>query len=327
MMKRNEQPRVVVIGGGTGLPVLLRGLKRYPIDITAIVTVADDGGSSGRLREDLQIPPPGDIRNVLAALSEVEPLFIELFQHRFRTNGDLSGHSVGNLILAAMTNITGNFATAIREMSRILNVKGRVLPSSNQSLVLHAKMEDGTTIDGESKIPLTGKRIERVFITPEEVEPLPEAIDAIREADLIIIGPGSLFTSIMPNLLVPRIGEEVKRARAEKVYICNLMTQAGETMGFTASDHVRALHDHLGEPFVDKIVVNDAPIPEDVQLRYKGEYAEPVRVDREALVQMGIEVISGPVSTLKDHTLRHDSDKISGLLFELLMKAAGHGRA
>ena len=255
-MTQTEQPRVVIIGGGTGLPVLLRGLKHYPVDITAIVTVADDGGSSGRLRDELNIPPPGDVRNVLAALSDVEPLIEEMFQHRFKSSNELSGHSLGNLILAAMTSITGDFMYAIQEMSKVLNVHGNVLPAANQSVVLHAELEDGTIISGESKIPFSGKRIKRVFLTPDTIQPLPETIQAIRNADLIIIGPGSLYTSILPNLLVPQIGEEVCEAKAKKVYICNLMTQAGETHDFTASDHVNAIYDHMGKPFMNTILVN-----------------------------------------------------------------------
>src|SRR3954453_16640736 len=252
-MRELGQPRIVIIGGGTGLPVLLRGLKQYPVDITAIVTVADDGGSSGRLRDDLQIPPPGDIRNVLAALSDVEPLVEEMFQHRFKTSNELSGHSLGNLILAAMTSITGNFVHAIQEMSKILNVHGKVLPAANQSVVLHAEMEDGTIVSGESKIPYSGKRIKKVFMTPENIRPLPETIQAIRQADLIIIGPGSLYTSILPNLLVPCLGDEVCRSKAKKVYICNMMPQAGETHGYTASEHIKAIYDHMSCAFINPI--------------------------------------------------------------------------
>ncbi|WAA09896.1 gluconeogenesis factor YvcK family protein [Fervidibacillus albus] len=315
-----DLPKVVILGGGTGLSVLLRGIKRYPLHITAIVTVADDGGSSGRIREDLRIPPPGDIRNVLAALSEVEPLIEEMFQHRFRTNGDLSGHSLGNLILAAMTNITGNFAHAVHELSRVLNVKGRVFPSANQLLVLHAEMEDGTIVEGESKIPTVGKKIKRVFITPENAEPLPEAVHAIRDADLIIIGPGSLYTSILPNLLVPKIGEEVLRAKGKKIYICNLMTQAGETKGFTASEHVKAIYQHLREPFLHTIIVNDGIIPENIQLRYKGESAEPVLFDQGALQSLGLEVLSDSIISTEDGTIRHDTKKVSEMIYRLIKR-------
>jgi uncharacterized cofD-like protein len=313
------QPRIVVIGGGTGLPVLLRGLKQYPVDITAIVTVADDGGSSGRLREDLHIPPPGDIRNVLASLSDVEPLVEEMFQHRFKTSNELSGHSLGNLILAAMTSITGNFVHAIQEMSKILNVHGKVLPAANQSVVLHAEMEDGTIVSGESKIPYSGKRIKKVFMTPDNIRPLPETIQAIRQADLIIIGPGSLYTSILPNLLVPRIGDELCRSHAKKVYICNLMTQAGETHGFTASDHVKALYDHMSCAFINTILVNNEEIPQDIQLRYNEELADPVLYDLPRLFELGLEVVHADIAYQENGALRHDPKKVAKILYNLLL--------
>lgn len=318
-MSQNGQPRIVIIGGGTGLPVLLRGLKKFPVDITAIVTVADDGGSSGRLRDDLHIPPPGDIRNVLAALSDVEPLVVEMFQHRFNTSNELSGHSLGNLILAAMTSITGDFVHAIKEMSRVLNVRGKVLPAANQSVVLHANMEDGTTVSGESKIPYSGKKIHNVFLTPEDVRPLPETIHAIRQADLIIIGPGSLYTSILPNLLVPELGNEVCKSRAKKVYICNLMTQAGETYGFSASDHVKAIYDHLKCTFIDTILVNNEDIPEDVQLRYNKELAYPVLYDLPRLFELGLEVVHADIALLQNGALRHDPNKVAEILYNLLL--------
>lgn len=318
-MRELGQPRIVIIGGGTGLPVLLRGLKQYPVDITAIVTVADDGGSSGRLRDDLDIPPPGDIRNVLAALSDVEPLVEEMFQHRFTTSNELSGHSLGNLILAAMTSITGNFVHAIQEMSKVLNVHGKVLPAANQSVVLHAEMEDGTVVSGESKIPYSGKKIKKVFLTPGVIRPLPETIQAIRQADLIIIGPGSLYTSVLPNLLVPRLGEEVCRSQAKKVYICNLMTQAGETHGYTASDHVRALYDHMSCAFIDTILVNDKEIPKDIQLRYNEELADPVDYDLPRIFELGLEVVHADIAIQENGALRHDPKKVAKILYNLLI--------
>ncbi len=319
IMTNDGQPRIVVIGGGTGMPVLLRGLKQYPVDITAIVTVADDGGSSGRLREDLHIPPPGDIRNVLAALSDVEPLVEEMFQHRFTNSNELSGHSLGNLILAAMTSITGNFVHAIQEMSKFLNVHGKVLPAANQNVVLHAKMEDGTTVSGESKIPYSGKKIKQVYLTPRNIYPLPETIQAIRQADLIIIGPGSLYTSILPNLLVPKLGDEVCHARAKKVYICNLMTQAGETLGYTASDHVKAIYDHMNCEFINTILVNNEEIPKDVKLRYNEELAEPVYYDLPDLYDLGLEVVHADIANLANGALRHDPKKVAKILYDMLI--------
>jgi uncharacterized cofD-like protein len=318
-MRELGQPRIVIIGGGTGMPVLLRGLKQYPVDITAIVTVADDGGSSGRLREDLHIPPPGDIRNVLAALSDVEPLVEEMFQHRFSTSNELSGHSLGNLILAAMTSITGNFVHAIQEMGKVLNVRGKVLPAANQSVILHAEMEDGTKVSGESKIPYSGKKIKRVFLTPKNIRPLPETIQAIRQADLIIIGPGSLYTSILPNLLVPRLGDEVCRAKAKKVYICNLMTQAGETHGYTASDHVKAIYDHMNCAFINTILVNNEEIPSDVQLRYNEELADQVDYDLPRLYDLGLDVVYGDIVVHENGSVRHDPKKVAKILYDLLI--------
>lgn len=317
-MTKNGQPKIVIIGGGTGLPVLLRGLKKYPLDITAVVTVADDGGSSGRLRDEMDIPPPGDIRNVLAALSDVEPLIEEMFQHRFTSN-ELSGHSLGNLILAAMTSITGNFVHAIQEMSKVLNVNGRVLPAATESVVLHAEMEDGTIVSGESKIPYSGKKIKRVFLTPEIAQPLPETIHAIRQADLIILGPGSLYTSILPNLLVPKLGQEISRARAKKVYICNLMTQAGETLDFTASDHVKALYSHMKCSFLDTILVNSENIPESILNRYSEEFAKPVHFDFNQLYELGLEVVQGEIMSLENGVIRHDTKEVANILYNLLI--------
>ncbi|WP_299092345.1 YvcK family protein [uncultured Metabacillus sp.] len=319
-MGQEHIPKVVIIGGGTGLSVLLRGLKQFPLDITAIVTVADDGGSSGRLRDELNIPPPGDIRNVLAALSDVEPLVEELFQHRFNKGNNLIGHSLGNLILAAMTNITGDFVHAIKEMSTVLNVRGRVLPAANTSVILHAEMEDGTFVSGESKIPFSGKKIKRVFLSPDEIEPLPETIDAIQEADLIIIGPGSLYTSILPNLLVPKIGEEVCKAKAKKVYICNVMTQAGETLNYSASDHVRALYDHMKCTFMDTILVNKEEIPDHIKALYEEELAKPVHYDIENLKALGLQVITDKIVSYENNVIRHDTNKVAKLLYGILQQ-------
>jgi uncharacterized cofD-like protein len=314
-------PKVVVIGGGTGLPVLLRGLKRHPIDISAIVTVADDGGSSGRLRDSLDIPPPGDIRNVLAALSEVEPLVEQMFQHRFETTNELSGHALGNLIIAALASITGDFVHAIQEMSRVLNVKGKVLPSANQSVILKAEMEDGTIVTGESTIPKAGKKIKRVFLEPDSIKPLGETLRAIKEADLIVMGPGSLYTSILPNLLVPGIGDAVCRAKAKKMYICNIMTQAGETLDYSASDHVKALYDHLETPSIDYILVNKKQVPDEVQARYNEEQASPVHFDVDKLKAMGLEVIAEEILSYDNHLVRHNTEKVADIIYSYLKKS------
>ncbi|XXM70882.1 gluconeogenesis factor YvcK family protein [Lysinibacillus sphaericus] len=307
-------PKVVVIGGGTGLPVLLRGLKRHPLDLSAIVTVADDGGSSGRLRDSLDIPPPGDIRNVLAALSEVEPLVEQMFQHRFETENELSGHALGNLIIAALASITGDFVHAIQEMSRVLNVKGKVLPSANQSVILNAEMEDGTIVTGESAIPQAGKKIKRVFLKPDNIKPLAETLRVIAEADLIVMGPGSLYTSIIPNLLVPGIGEAVCRSKAKKLYICNIMTQMGETQGYTASHHVEALSKHLDSSCIDAILVNNKQVPGEVQARYDKEQASPVHFDIERLNSMGLEVLARDILSYNNGLVRHNTETVAKII-------------
>lgn len=313
-----KQPRVVVIGGGTGMPVLLRGLKNVPIHLTALVTVADDGGSTGRLRSEMAIPAPGDIRNVIAALSDVEPMLIELFQHRFSIGNGLSGHSMGNLLLAAMTSITGDFFTGIKEISRVLNVKGDIYPISNENMSLHAEMEDGSIVSGESNIPLAEKKIKRVFLSPQPVHPLPNAILAIENADLVVISPGSLYTSILPNLIIPKIDEAIRNTKAKVVYVCNVMTQAGETTGYTASDHVQAIFDHIGSDSVDSIVVHNEPIKKQIRDVYAEENAKPVIYDTERLLEMGLDIIEGDIIDHNRSTLRHDTDKIAKLLYSLV---------
>lgn len=318
MCEAKSKPRIVVIGGGTGMPVLLRGLKDMPIELTALVTVADDGGSTGRIRKEIDMPAPGDIRNVIAAMSDVEPMLIELFQHRFSNENGLSGHSMGNLLLAAMSSVTGDFYTGIKELSKVFHVRGNIYPISNESLQLHAKMEDGTIVSGESNIPLVKKRIHRVFLTPEKVHPFPNAIEAIEKADLIVISPGSLYTSILPNLIIPHIDETIRNTKAKVVYVCNVMTQKGETTGYTASDHVQAIIDHIGEDSLDAVVVHNETISEAVRERYKKENAEPVILDRKQILHMGLKIIEGDIVTIKQATVRHDTNKIAKLLLSLV---------
>ncbi|RKL68415.1 hypothetical protein CR203_08030 [Salipaludibacillus neizhouensis] len=313
-----KKANVVVLGGGTGLSVILRGLKTFPVDISAIVTVADDGGSSGRLRKELNIPPPGDIRNVLVALSEVEPLVEELFQHRFTNGNGLSGHSLGNLLLAGMTSITGDFAQGVREISRVLNVKGKVIPASNDSITLHAEYEDGSKVEGESNIPLAGKKIKRVFIEPAETKPMREAIQAIEEADLVVLGPGSLYTSVIPNILVSGMKEALERTDAWKVYICNVMTQPGETDNYTVSDHVRAIDDHSNAKLVDAVLFNTQTIPSSYVERYKSQGAVNVRVDAKELQDMGVQIIGDDLLLFDNDLVRHDPIKVSQRLVSLL---------
>lgn len=313
---KKKKPRIVVIGGGTGLSTLLRGLKQYPFDITAIVTVADDGGSSGRLRDDYDIPPPGDIRNVIAALSDVEPLVEQMFQYRFANSDDLGGHSLGNLMLTALTEITGDFNLAVAEMSKVLNVRGRVIPASNQKVTLLAKLQDGTIVRGESNIPTYSVPITHVFLEPQDATPLPAAIKAIRQADYILIGPGSLYTSIIPNLLVREIGKAIVEASGRKIYLCNLMTQKGETIHYRASDHVNAIHLHTGKAFIETILVNNEHLPEPVRDLYREENSEPVLFDVEQLKKMGLEVIEEQIALVReDGTVRHDAMNVAAWLY------------
>lgn len=312
-------PKITAIGGGTGMPVLLRGLKDLPIDLTAVVTVADDGGSTGRIRSEMEMPAPGDIRNVIAALSDAEPMLLELFQHRFQQGNGLTGHSLGNLLLAAMTSMTGNFNQGIKEISRVLNVKGNIYPISNDNMSLHAIMEDGEIIHGESNIPLSGKRIKRIFLEPQPLQPLPNAVESIQKADLIVISPGSLYTSIMPNLIVPEVKEALLNTEAKIVYVCNIMTQYGETTNYSAADHVQAIHDHVGDDCIDYVIVHDQPIDAQTQQIYKKEQAFPVEVDDDRLKAMNVQVFPGNIVVKhKDGTLRHNNDKIANMLYQFL---------
>lgn len=312
--------KVAVIGGGTGLSTILRGLKRYPIDITAIVTVADDGGSSGSLRQDLHIPPPGDVRNVLVALSEVEPLVQELFQYRFTSNNGLKGHPTGNLLIAAMTDITGDFASAIKMLSKILKVRGRVLPVSNSSLSLCADYTDGTSAQGESRIPMLDKTIKRVYYNNSEPVAFAKAVEAIMEADMILLGPGSLYTSIIPNLLLGEIAQAIVKTKAPCVYVCNIMTQPGETSGFSAYDHVKAIEGHVGVKFIDKIIVNDQQIDDQTLKRYEESDSKMVTIDEGFFEKENIEVLKSRIVTYsKEGEVRHNAKKVASAVFSLLL--------
>jgi uncharacterized cofD-like protein len=312
-----RKPRIVVIGGGTGLSVMLRGLKQKPLDITAIVTVADDGGSSGILREELQIPPPGDIRNVLTALADTEPLLAEVLKYRFPNGTGLAGHSLGNLILAAMTDITGDFVTGITELSRIFAVRGRVLPAANQSIVLKAEMEDGSIVVGESTIPKSGLAIRKVFLEPADVEALPEAVQALQDADAILIGPGSLYTSILPNLIVPKLAEAIIQSDAVKLFVCNVMTQPGETDNYSVSDHLTAIHAHIGHHLFDYVIVNDGEIPPQVQSLYAEKGSTAVHLDLEEVTKRGYKVIADTLVLFRTY-LRHDAAKLSDHIYQLV---------
>ncbi|MFF2092688.1 uridine diphosphate-N-acetylglucosamine-binding protein YvcK [Paenibacillus sp. NPDC058174] len=312
-----RRPKIVVIGGGTGLSVMLRGLKEKPLDITAIVTVADDGGSSGILRSELQMPPPGDIRNVLMALADAEPLLTEVLQYRFNNGTGLAGHSLGNLMLAAMTDIAGDFVTGIRELSKVLAVRGRVLPAADQAIVLKAEMTDGTIVEGESVIPKSGKVIKRVFVEPSDVEPLAEAVEAIEQADAILIGPGSLYTSIIPNLLVPKLAQAICDSEAVKLFVCNVMTQPGETDNYTVSDHLDAIYEHIGHHLFDYVIVNDGEIPPQVEDKYAEMGAKAVHLDLDEVTNRGYEVIADRLVLFRTF-LRHDAERLSHHIYKLV---------
>ena len=309
-----RQPRVTVIGGGTGLSTMLRGLKRYTTRLTAIVTVADDGGGSGVLRRELGMLPPGDIRNCICALANTEPTMAQLMGYRF-SEGRLSGQNLGNLMLAALNDLSGSFEEAVRRMSDVLAITGRVLPVTNESVQLVAEFDDGSAVVGESKIygvkHGTDKRIDRVRLVPEDPPAVEEALDAIREADLIVIGPGSLYTSILPNLLTRGVARAVAESSALKVYILNVMTQDGETEGYTAADHVRALFDHSGERLFSLCLANSMPIPEALIEKYAAEGAEPVELDLPALTKLGVEIFRAPVAQIRGELVRHDPEALA----------------
>ncbi|WP_233192571.1 gluconeogenesis factor YvcK family protein [Sporosarcina sp. P2] len=317
-MQSTTKKRVVVFGGGTGLSNILRGLKRYPIELTAIVTVADDGGSSGRLFDQYNVPPPGDIRQVMAALSDVEPMIEKMFQHRFEGSDGLKGHSLGNLMLTALTTITGDFARAVEQMGAVLNIKGTVLPAANQRITLHAELEDGSIITGESKIPLYGRKIRNVFITPQDVKPLPETADTIKNADLIVFGPGSLYTSTLPTLLVQDIREAILESAAKKVYVGNLTTQRGETYRYTASEHVQALYDHAGAPFLDAVLVNNVEAFRRMHNLAENEEPWLVENDLECLQALVPEVFVQEIASLIDGTVMHKTMEVSDLLMRYI---------
>jgi len=317
--KLNRGPAVTVIGGGTGLSVLLRGIKSVTSNITAIVTVADDGGSSGRLREDLGMIPPGDLRNCLVALADTEPLMEKLFQHRFGGTGGLAGHNFGNLFIAAMTEVLGDVEQALKESSKVLAVRGRVLPASTQTVRLWAKMTDGSIVEGESQIPLVNKRIARVYLQPEETMPVESSLEAIRDADAIILGPGSLYTSILPNLLVRGVADTLRRSQAVKIYICNVMTQPGETDGYSASEHVQAILDHVGPGVIDYVVINNQNVAEELQQKYADQGAYPVKNDAEKVEAMGIKVTQADVIN-ETNLVRHDPLKLSRTIVSMIYK-------
>ena len=319
IIKENNETKVVVIGGGTGLSTMLRGLKQYTSHITAIVTVGDDGGGSGKLREDLGMLPPGDIRNCILALADTEPLMEDLLQYRF-TEGSLKGQCFGNLFLAAMAGISENFEDAVQKMSSVLAVKGKVLPVTLDDMKLIAELENGEIIEGESKIPseviVRNTRIKKIAIKPIDAKPLEEAIKAINNADVIIMGPGSLYTSIIPSLLVKGIPEAICKSPAKKVYISNVMTQPGETDGFKVSNHLKVLMDYGVAENIDYVIANNGIIPPDIKEKYAKENAELVVLDYENISNLNVNVIEADLIKITKRYVKHNAEKLA----ELIMK-------
>jgi uncharacterized cofD-like protein len=309
-------PKVVVIGGGTGLSMLLHGLKEFTSNITAVVTVTDDGGSSGRLRQDMDVLPPGDIRNCLVALADAEPLMGRLFQFRFGEDTELKGHNFGNLFITAMTKVSGNFDQAIKESSKVLAIRGSVVPSTLDKVTLVARYHDGTETAGESLIPKAVKKVDSVFLRPDSAKPTHEAVDAIRKADIIVLGPGSLYTSVLPNLLIEKLHKEVVSSKATKIYVCNVMTQKGETDGYSASDHLKAIVEHTASGIVEYCIVNTAKIHDAVLKKYREEGAEQVAADSDALKKMKCKVIEAHILKVRDY-VRHDSEKLAKIIVDL----------
>lgn len=321
---RIRKPKVVVIGGGTGLPVILNSLRNESVEITAVVTVADDGGSSGEIRESISMAPPGDLRNCLVALSDMPKLYSDIFQYRFhKSDKFLANHALGNLIIAAISEMRGSTYEAIQLLTRMMHVDGHIYPSSEQPLVLHAVFKDGTEAVGESKIALDRKTIDHVFVRNQEGDEEPRAarkvVNSILEADMIVLGPGSLFTSILPNLMISEIGAALLETNAETIYICNIMTQKGETEHFTDADHVRVLHQHLKKQFVDTVLVNTEKVPEGyMDPEIYDEYLVQVVHDFKGLRDEGCRVVSTDFLKLRDGGVFHDGDKVVAELLNIL---------
>lgn len=312
--------KVVVLGGGTGSSTLLRGLKEFPIDLTAIVSVCDDGSSTGVLREEFNIPAVGDIRRVLVALSETEPLVMDLFNYRFNTTSDLDGHTVGNLLLTASSEITGNLSDGIEALSKVFNLKGKVVPLTEENVVLVGEMADGSIIEGEHKITQDRHPVKRVYYKEEPV-PTKEAVEAIREADLIVLSMGSLFTSIIPNLICEKTIEAIDESHAKIMYVCNMVTQPGETDHFKVSDHVKLLNEYLGKHKLDVVIANTGQIDEEMAERYGSlEQKDPVILDRKATKAMVNRVIHDDYVTIKNNLLRHNVMKLSMHIFGYLLE-------
>jgi uncharacterized cofD-like protein len=332
--------RIVSIGGGTGLSTLLSGLKKHArgvqdsaavglpaVDITAVVTVSDDGGSSGRLRRDFDILPPGDIRNCMTALSEDEHLLSRLFQYRFAGGRGLKGHSFGNLFLTALHQITGDFAQAVKLSSEILAIRGRIFPATSANVTLEALLRDGSVVAGESKISKSRSPIDKIRLRPDDCDPLPDTLEAIRKADLITLGPGSLYTSVIPNILVKRMPEAIANSGAMKIYFVNLMWQPGETINFRASAHVEAIHAHAGRRLIDCVVLNSAPIPAALARKYARAQVKPVENDIDSLAALGVKVVTADLVSdlaMEQKRIRHDPAAIARVVIDLASRSRVH---
>lgn len=312
--------KIAIIGGGTGLAVLSRGLKKYPVDISAIVSVADDGGSTGIIRDQIDMPAPGDIRNVMSALSEVESKLEHLFTYRFKKD-EISGHSLGNLMLAAMYDISGDFATAVSELSKILNVKGTVIPSTNVSPKLAARMADDSIIIGESYIPKVKKEIREMYLIPTNIDATPAAVEAILEADIIVLGPGSLYTSIIPNLLPKGIAEAIAESEGIKVYVSNLLEQPGETIGMSAFDHLYAIEKHLKARVIDYVILNERDVYEEMADTYKNRGVQIIKSERDKLEAHGVKVITDENLIIVDEerVVRHNNEKLAEIIYDIVI--------
>ena len=322
-----QGPHIVAIGGGTGLSTMLRGLKKYTKNLTAIVTVSDDGGGSGMLRRDIGMLPPGDIRHCMESLANTEPVMQQLLTYRFES-GTLRGQCFGNLLLAALTGVTGSFDEAVRSMGQVLAISGTVIPVTTTDVRLTATFENGAYVVGESNIFGFKKqqdcRIDHVELLPAHPKALPDALDAIAAADLILLGPGSLYTSIIPNLLVDGVAEAIAASDAQKIYVCNIMTQDGETEGYTAADHLAALLRHGTADMVELCLANSSPIPPELAERYRAEGAEALTVDRERIAQMGIELVERPLASPSDDFARHDPDALASAVLDIYRARAVH---
>src|SRR5574344_174800 len=323
--KLNRGPKIVAVGGGTGLSMLLKGIKKITNNITAIVTVGDDGGSSGRLREEMGVLPPGDIRNCIAALADDEDLVTKLFQYRFKTGEGLEGHSFGNLFLTALCSITGDMVSAVKESSRVLSIRGRVLPSTLDDMKLVAEMEDGRIIRGETSISDAGGKSRRLFSDPEDCKPLEDAIHAIKDADLIILGPGSLYTSVIPDLLIKDISKAIAESNAKKIYVCNIMTQPGETDDYTVFNHVNAILSHGNDQrLVNAVLVNNE-LPENMSDKYAKAGSYPVKLDEEIVRKSGIDVVSKKLieeEESKEGLVRHSSNRVARAIYYWYRKSS-----